>query len=87
MANDGSDPEVGRISRLDGRIALVTGSTSGIGLGIAHALAQAGAGVMMNGLGGERDNAAQIRAVAAHGTRVAFDTGANYSVDGGRTAQ
>jgi len=31
--------------------ALVTGSTSGIGLGIARALAQAGANVMLNGLG------------------------------------
>ena len=36
---------------LRGRSALVTGSTSGIGLGIARALAQAGANVMLNGLG------------------------------------
>ena len=33
------------------KTALVTGSTSGIGLGIARAFAQAGANVMLNGLG------------------------------------
>jgi 3-hydroxybutyrate dehydrogenase len=37
--------------RLDGKVALVTGSTSGIGLGIARTLAAAGARVMLNGFG------------------------------------
>ena len=36
---------------LNGRRALVTGSTSGIGLGIARALAAQGASVMLNGFG------------------------------------
>jgi 3-hydroxybutyrate dehydrogenase len=36
---------------LEGRAAIVTGSTSGIGLGIARAFAAAGASVMLNGLG------------------------------------
>jgi 3-hydroxybutyrate dehydrogenase len=36
---------------LRGKAAIVTGSTSGIGLGIARAFAQAGMDVMLNGLG------------------------------------
>lgn len=36
---------------LKGKVALVTGSTSGIGLGIARALAAEGAHVMLNGFG------------------------------------
>ena len=40
---------------LAGRVAIVTGSTSGIGLGIARALANAGADVVINGLGEQRE--------------------------------
>jgi 3-hydroxybutyrate dehydrogenase len=36
---------------LNGKTALVTGSTSGIGLGIAHALAAEGANIVFNGFG------------------------------------
>ena len=36
---------------LHGKTAIVTGSTSGIGLGIAHALAAEGACIMLNGMG------------------------------------
>jgi 3-hydroxybutyrate dehydrogenase len=38
-------------SELAGKAAIVTGSTSGIGLGIAHAFAEAGMHVMLNGFG------------------------------------
>jgi 3-hydroxybutyrate dehydrogenase len=37
--------------QLQGKVALVTGSTSGIGLAIARSLANAGARVMLNGFG------------------------------------
>lgn len=36
---------------LKGKTALVTGSTSGIGLGIAKALASQGANIVLNGFG------------------------------------
>src|SRR5262245_60923691 len=36
---------------LTGKVAIVTGSTSGIGLGVARALAAVGAGVVLNGFG------------------------------------
>ena len=36
---------------LTGKFAIVTGSTSGIGLGIARGLAASGANVMLNGFG------------------------------------
>jgi 3-hydroxybutyrate dehydrogenase len=36
---------------LKGKTALVTGSTSGIGLGIAKALARQGANIVLNGFG------------------------------------
>lgn len=40
---------------LEGKVALVTGSTSGIGLAIARALAGAGARVMLNGFGDKEE--------------------------------
>lgn len=55
--------------RLDGKTALVTGSTSGIGLGIAMKLAEAGASLVLNGFG---DSDAARAEVSRFGTRVGF---------------
>ena len=57
-----------------GKTALVTGSTSGIGLGIAQTLAAQGASVILNGFG----DAAEIEHLRAgmaerHGVQVRFD--------------
>ena len=59
---------------LTSRTALVTGSTSGIGLGIARALARDGANVVINGFG----DADAIEATRA-GIESAFGVSAHYS--------
>lgn len=48
---------------LSGKTALVTGSTSGIGLGIAKALAAQGANIVMNGFGDTEGPLAEIKAL------------------------
>jgi len=64
---------------LKGRSAIVTGSTSGIGLGIAQALAAQGANVLLNGFG----NVPEIKKLAAkmeaeYGVKVIY-SGADMS--------
>ena len=54
---------------LKGKTALVTGSTSGIGLGIAKALAQQGANVVLNGFGDVDGPRAEV---AALGSKVGY---------------
>jgi 3-hydroxybutyrate dehydrogenase len=64
---------------LEGETAIVTGSTSGIGLGIARALAQRGANVVLNGFGDAGEIEIVRGALAAENdVEVAYD-GADMS--------
>ena len=58
---------------LHGKNAIVTGSTSGIGLGLAEALAQSGANVMINGFGDAKEiEADRARLEKDHGVKVLY---------------
>jgi 3-hydroxybutyrate dehydrogenase len=57
---------------LKGKTALVTGSTSGIGLGVAQGLARQGAHIVLNGFGEIEAATAAVAAVAAPGVQVRY---------------
>jgi 3-hydroxybutyrate dehydrogenase len=59
---------------LAGKVSLITGSTSGIGLGIARALAAAGSAVVLNGLGAAAEIAKTREQLAAE-----FGVAVDYS--------
>jgi NAD(P)-dependent dehydrogenase (short-subunit alcohol dehydrogenase family) len=64
-------------TRLEGRTALVTGSTGGLGVAIAQAFAEAGAFVVVSGRNKERgdDVVAGIRSAGGEATFMAADLG------------
>jgi len=64
---------------MKGKVAVVTGSTSGIGLGIARAFAAEGADLMLNGFGEAADIETLCKEISAkHNVRVAY-SGADMS--------
>ncbi len=67
---------------LKGKAAIVTGSTSGIGLGIARALAGEGAAIMLNGFGDKAEIEKLRQEIATtHGVKVSY-SGADMSKPG-----
>src|SRR5882672_11400021 len=63
---------------LKGKTALVTGSTSGIGLGVARALARDGANIVLNGFGDARTIDGIKKELQGLGVRTLYD-GADMS--------
>ncbi|MEM9222772.1 MAG: 3-hydroxybutyrate dehydrogenase [Pseudomonadota bacterium] len=57
---------------LKGKSAVITGSTSGIGLAYAKALAAAGAHVLINGFGDKAAIDAELASLAASGTKAVY---------------
>lgn len=68
MAGDAPLPSF----RLDGRRALITGSTQGIGLALARAFVHAGASVCLHGLSGGLEVERERQALAKLGPKVGF---------------
>jgi 3-hydroxybutyrate dehydrogenase len=67
------------VRALEGKVSLVTGSTSGIGLGIARALAAEGSNLVLNGFGNADEIAATTRQLIADHNVEAFHSPADMS--------
>src|SRR4051794_24801788 len=77
--SSGPEPHPFTSKMLKGRAAVVTGSTSGIGLGIASALAGQGADVLLNGFGNAEEIAEIRRSLGErYGVQVSY-SGADMS--------
>lgn len=64
--------------KLTGKTALITGSTSGIGLGMAQKFAEAGANIVLNGFGDEAEIQKNVQALESKGIKVLY-SGADMS--------
>jgi 3-hydroxybutyrate dehydrogenase len=74
-----TQPDINMRRALTGKVVLVTGSTSGIGLGIARAMAEVGAAIVLNGFGEPDDiEATKDKLANEFGTDVVY-SGADMS--------
>jgi len=79
MTNEQTQPRPTSERTLAGRTAIVTGSTSGIGLGIAEALAARGTNIVLNGFGDANEiDRLRARLAEENGVKALFD-GADMS--------
>jgi gluconate 5-dehydrogenase len=83
MTTSSLHPDASRLFDLTGRLALVTGSSKGIGLALARALGQAGATVVLNARDATRLEAARAELAAAgiQAHACAFDVTDAQAVD------
>ena len=70
MTQSSATPQT--LPSLAGKVAIVTGSTSGIGLGIAAALATNGADLVINGFGDMDDIAKSQMMLESYGAKTAY---------------
>jgi 2-deoxy-D-gluconate 3-dehydrogenase len=68
--------------RLDGQVALVTGANTGLGLGMAEALAQAGADIVAVGRSPATETAAAVRAAGRRFHEISADLGSTAPLAG-----
>jgi NAD(P)-dependent dehydrogenase (short-subunit alcohol dehydrogenase family) len=82
-AENGARPDPARAFRLDGRVAVVTGASAGMGVEFARTLAAAGACVALAARRGERLEAlaAEIEAAGSAALAVACDVAREEDVD------
>jgi 3-hydroxybutyrate dehydrogenase len=64
---------------LEGKVSLITGSTSGIGLGIARALAAQGSAIVLNGFGKPEEIASATQSIIADYNVNVFHSAADMS--------
>lgn len=68
-------------TRLDGRVAIVTGGARGIGQGIARVLARAGARIVVGDLLDAKETIDQVRAAGGEASGVRVDLGKTAAAD------
>ncbi len=75
LSRTGEPKTASNVRELAGKGAIVTGSTSGIGLGIAKAFAEAGMNVMLNGFGDAQEIEVTRRGLEQdYGVKAAYST-------------